>query len=192
MDNNSLNIELFIKAKEVLKIILKKSNVEITHGLSDTNNNIIIKSMVILNKHRFNIIKKELREKYLNINSKYINLISKKNKIKLKKLDYNSRIKLLNSLWYLKLLKPFYGVLYETIINKSYKYELNYNSVFFSLSKKDFDKMYYYCEYVYKIQQLYKLNKDLDIKQNFTIVFDDEKSNYLLLDKISKIFNDFI
>jgi len=189
MNINNLDIELNTKAKESLKSVLKKKGVEILFSLPILEENIIEMTTVKESQHYFLLIKKFETTELMNINQKYYNLIRNKLKIKLKNLTMLERIKLIKrKTWYLFFLYPFYGKMFSISTEKLYIYRLNYNSVVMDLSKFEYDRFFYYIQYVYKLQQLYKLNKELNIDQEFSIIFDDDKS---ALNLYKNMYNNF-
>ena len=177
MDINQLDIELDTKAKETYKLILKKSDVKIFFELPNEEENINEITTIKENIHTFTLMKKSEMSQLININEKYYNIISDNIKNKLKKLTMKEKKKLLTwKTWYLIFLIPFFGKRFkvkEEIINS---YRLNYNAVIINLTKLEYDRFLYYTRYVYKLQQIYKLNHELNIQQEFSIIFDDDKS----------------
>jgi hypothetical protein len=177
MDITQLDIELNTKAKETYKMILKKPNVEIIFGIPNIEENIIEVTTIREGSHNFILIKKIENTELMNINEKYYNLISKNIKTKLKKLTMNERKKLLTwKTWYLVFFTPFFGKRFEIYEETLTMYRLSYNSVVMDLTKLEYDRFLYYTRYVYKLQQLQRLNHELSIQQEFSIVFDDDKA----------------
>ncbi|MFW6225614.1 MAG: hypothetical protein ACOC3V_01480 [bacterium] len=176
MNINDLDSELSIKSKEILKKILKKPNVNITFEIPDDEN--VLELVVIKHSfHNFLLYKEETNRYYTSINDKYLKFFTPKLKSKLNKLDIDDKINLINKkYWFYKILRPFLGKIYFEKEEEFFNYRLNYNSVIFNLSKIEYDRFMYYTSYVYKLHQLTLLNKELNIHQEFKIIFDDDKS----------------
>jgi len=177
MNINNLDIELNTKVKESFKTVLKKKNVEILFNLPIEKENITEMTTIKDGEHNFILIKKTEISELLNINEKYYNLIRTKFKVQLKNLTTEEKIKLIKrKTWYLFFLYPFYGKKFNIYNEYISTYRLNYNSVLMDLTKLEYDRFFYYTQYVYKLQQLQKLNKELNIHQEFSVMFDDDKS----------------
>lgn len=177
MDITQLDIELNTKAKETFKIILKKPDVEIIFGFTSTEDDITEMTTIREGNHNFVLIKKNEFSELMNINEKYYNLIPKNVKSKLKELTMTERIKLLTwKTWYLVFFTPFFGKRFVIHEETFTTYRLNYNSVIMDLTKLEYDRFLYYSRYVYKLQQLQRLNTELNIQQEFSIMFDDDKA----------------
>jgi hypothetical protein len=177
MDISQLDIELNTKAKETFKIVLKKPNVEIIFGIPNEEENITEITSVNNNNHYFTLMKKEEVSELMNINEKYYSFIPSGVKNKLKHMTMKQRRKFLNlKTWYLVFLTPFFGKRFKVDQEMLRMYRLVYNSVVIDLTKLEYDRFMYYTRYVYKLQQLQRLNNELNINQEFSIVFDDDKS----------------
>jgi len=174
MNINNLDIELNTKAKESFKSLLKKPNVEILFGIPTEDG---LLTTINESNHHFILIKNYINTELLNINEKYYNLLTTELKTKLRELTMKEKTHLLKwKTWYLLFLVPFHGKRFNVTKEKIERYKLNYNSVIMDLSKLEYDRFFYYTQYVYKLQQLQKLNKELNIQQEFSIMFDDDKS----------------
>ena len=189
MDINQLDIELNTKAKETYKTILKKMDVDIVFGIPDEIENICEITDINQGEHHFILIKKYDISELININEKYFSFFTDKLKCKLKKLTMDERTRLIRrKTWYLFFLTPFYGDKYSVSVEEVYTHKLSYNSVVMDLTKLEYDRFLYYTRYVYKLQQLSKLNKELNIQQEFSIVFDDDKA---ALDLYKNMYENF-
>ena len=192
MNINDLDSELAIKSKEIFKKILKKSNVNISFEIPQDE--FVVELVVVKQSfHNFLLYREEYIKNYTSINDKYLKFFSQKLISKLNKLDMGDKINLINKkYWYYKLLQPFLGKIYFNKEEVAYNYKLNYNSVILTLTKLEYDRFLYYTSYVYKLQQLSLLNKELNIHQEFTIVFDDDKSISDLYKNINNNFKNII
>ena len=177
MDITQLDIELNTKAKETYKTVLKKSNVEILFGIPNESEMISEITTIRHGEHHFILSKRFATSQLININPVYYNMFSTKLKIKLKKLTMEQRTKMITlKTWYLTFLIPFYGKRYCVCEERIDFYRLTYNSVVMDLTKLEYDRFLYYTHYVYKLQQLQRLNQELNIQQEFSIVFDDDRT----------------
>ena len=193
MDINELDIELTAKAKEIFKLILKDPGVDINFNVPDNDDKVDEMTFVRLKGHNFILFKESYDSELLNINEKYYFFLSNKIKNKLKDLSVENKLKLIKKkLWYLFFLIPFFGRFCNTKTEKVISYKLNYNSIIINLTKLEFDRFQYYSYYVFKLKQLYKLNKELNINQEFSIVFDDDKSAKDLYNNLYNNFKDII
>jgi hypothetical protein len=52
---------------------------------------------------------------------------------------------------------------------------MNYNAIIIELPNEEYDKFSYYAKYIYKLNQLEMLNNELEITQEFKVVFDDDQ-----------------
>ncbi len=176
MDSNQLDIELYTKIKETFKIVLKKEDTDISFDEPNIEDNVSEITNIINKNHNFILLKKYEESNLLNINSKYYSLISSDVKAELRFLNFYDKIEYLNKkTWYLKILKPIYGNIFNISIETSDVYRFSYNGIVTDITKIEYDRFLYYTHYVYKLQQLRKLNKELDINQDFSIIFDDDK-----------------
>lgn len=176
MDSSQLDIELYTKIKETFKIILKKEDTDILFDEPDIENNISEITNIINEDHNFILIKKYEESNLLNINNKYYNLIPSNIKANLKFLNFYDKIEYLNKkTWYLKVLKPIYGNIFNVSQETTNVYRFSYNGIVTDITKIEYDRFLYYTHYVYKLQQLRNLNRELNINQDFCIVFDDDK-----------------
>lgn len=174
MDLKKLDTELNVKIIESLKEILKDKEVNIIFDVP--NNELIEGSTITHKKNIFKLIKKIIKNEIDDLNPKYLKFIRKK------LIDDTNDLNQIQSVNYIKkktkylfFLQPFYG---KKIIKKEIDiliYRINYNNIIIDLPKLDYDRLNYYTKYVYKLQQLYKLNNVLGINQTFNVVFDDDK-----------------
>lgn len=177
MDINQLDIELNTKAKETFKMVLKKPTVEIIFGIPNNQENLAEVTTIKEGGHNFILMKKIEDTELMNINDKYYSLIPNGVISKLKDLTMEGRKKLLTwKTWYLIFLTPIFGKRFNVYTETMTMYRLNYNSVVMDLTKLEYDRFLYYTRYVYKLQQLTRLNQELDIQQEFSIIFDDDKA----------------
>lgn len=192
MNINDLDSELTIKSKEIFKKILKNTNVSITFEIPE-NENVVEMVSVSYSYHNFLLYREVYDDEYLSLNDKYLKFFTTKLKDKIKNLSIEEKeIFLSKKHFYIKLLKPFLGKLFLIKNETNYNYRLNYNSVILSLTKLEYDRFLYYTSYVYKLKQLTLLNKELNINQEFTIIFDDDKSISDLYKNINENFKDII
>lgn len=187
MNINFIDTELNVKIKETFKIILKDKNTSITFDepLDDIEESITIK----LNNHIFIIEKYVTDVFYKMINEKYFPYIRKSiidNSINLS--TKQLRIKT----FYLIILKPFFGDIVKNHKDVKIKHKITYNGITIDLTTLEFDRLCYYTKYVYKLQQLQKLNKELKIEQEFNIIFDDDQAAHKMYDNIYNTFKDII
>jgi hypothetical protein len=193
MDINKLDIEIINKVKEGYKSTLKRKDVSITFNPIDNNINTLESTTVKKNKHNFILYKNKDEMELMNINNRYYKFFSTKLRIKLKKLTNEQRKKKIRcSIWYTTFLVPFMGKRLKIVKEKIEKYYINYNGIIVDLSKLEYDRFNYYAKYVYKLQQLYKLNSELNIQQEFSIIFDDDKSTFDLYNNFYSVFGDVI
>lgn len=200
MNINEIDSELFSKSKEIFKIILKKPDVEISFDQPndyDDDYNIPdnVDDMTLVNQgnHNFILFKDFTIVELSMVNNKYYNILSKKRKEIIDKLPLDDKTKFFKRLGkYLFFLYPFFGKIIKREEEKKYSYKLNYNSVIINLSKLEYDRFCYYSSYVYKLKQLKELNSELNIVQEFTIIFDDDQTTYNLYKNISDSFKNII
>lgn len=193
MDITQLDMELNTKAKETFKMVLKKPSVEIMFGLPNEMENIAEMTTIRTEQHYFTLMKKIEDTELININQKYYSLIPSNVKSKLKDLTMEQRKRLLTwKTWYLVFFTPFYGKRFKTHIERLTMYRLIYNAVVIDLTKLEYDRFFYYTRYVFKLQQLGKLNNELNIQQEFSIIFDDDKSAIDLYKNMYENFKDII
>lgn len=192
MNINDLDSELSIKSKEIFKKILKKPNVNISFQIPD-DKDVTELSVVKFSTHTFILFKEEFSKKIKTINPKYFSFFSSKLIKKLNELSYKDKINFLNKkrFFYYKLLRPFLGKIFLDKIETDEFYKLNYNSVIITLTKNEYDRLLYYTSYVYKLKQLLNLNKELNIYQEFSIIFDDDKKINDLYKNINENFGNF-
>lgn len=192
MNINDLDSELTIKSKEIFKKILKNTNVSITFEIPE-NENVVEMVSISYSYHNFLLYREAYDDEYLSLNDKYLKFFTTKIKDKIKNLSIEEKeIFLSKKHFYIKLLKPLLGKLFLIKNETNYNYRLNYNSVILSLTKLEYDRFLYYTSYVYKLKQLTLLNKELNINQEFTIIFDDDKSISDLYKNINENFKDII
>ena len=175
MDLNKLDAELNVKIIESLKEVLKNKDVDISFDIP--NNEILEGTTIIYKLNNFRLIKKLVINKIDDLNPKYKFFIRTKLIKNTEKMNQPQSIKYIKRktkiLFFLRL---FLG---KKIIKdelRSIIFRINYNNVIVDLQKVDYDRLNYYTKYVYKLQQLHKLNKTLGIKQTFNVVFDDDKA----------------
>jgi len=179
MDINELNNELNIKIKEVYKNILKKKHVKI---IFDVPEETIAESITVEHSGLyFNIQKRKVFNKHILLNSKYQKFISKKVKLQLesefKGALIGQQVSLIKNDLGLKywFLSKFYGDLLVEGDILTHSCSMNYNAIIIELPIEEYDKYSYYAKYIYKLNQLEILNNELEITQEFKVVFDDEQ-----------------
>ena len=69
---------------------------------------------------------------------------------------------------------------------------MTYNDISINLTKIEFERLCYYSKYVYKLQQLQKLNTELNIEQEFNIIFDDDQAANNMYNNLYNSFKDII
>jgi hypothetical protein len=193
MDNpTNLDVELNIKVKETYKLILKKKDVKITF---DNNiDNKLDSTKIEFKNNEFNIFKIIKTEVLSSINNKYYNLCNAKIKSDINSVkNINDKYKIIAK--YLKfkhILKHLIGdiIVSETISN--FKYYITYNSIMIELTTEEYEKYSYYAKFMFKVQKIYDLNKELNIKQEFNIVFQDDKAAYQIHKNFYENFKDII
>jgi hypothetical protein len=174
MDLQKLDAELNVKIIESLKETLKKKNVKIIFDIPI--NDILEASTIQLDKNNFKLIKKELYEEIKDLNPRYLKFIRKKLLNNTRELNQPQAIDyVIKKTKHLFFLKPFLGNKIKKTFISHIVYRINYNNIIIELDKQDYDRLNYYTKYVYKLQQLYKLNFILGINQTFNVVFDDDK-----------------
>lgn len=187
MNINFVDAELNVKIKETFKYILKKNNVKIS--FNETEKDINESTTIKLNDHNFLLEKIINNINYKSLNDKYYQFLTKKTKNNLSNLSTD---KIKKKYFYLFIFKPFFGNLF---LEKNYEYiyyKMTYNAVVIDLTKLEYDRFNYYSKYVYKLQQLSRLNKELKINQEFNIIFDDDKAAYEMYNNIYDNFKDII
>lgn len=190
MDLIKIDTELNVKIVECYKILLKNEKIKI---FFDTpSDNILEISTIELNEYKFNLLKKEKEITIDTFNSKYLNFLTKKSKLKLNELNTPQKIIFINKKKILNLLRPFLGKKYKNSTVKNTIYRIQFNGIIIELNKKQYDKLNYYTKFVYKLQQLYKLNKILDINTKYKVVFDDDEISKEMYNSIYDSFKDII
>jgi len=173
MDLKNLDAELNVKIIESLKEILKKKDVTILFDVPD--NGLLEGSTIIYKENNFRLVKSLIINEVDDLNPKYIKFISKKILKENREMNQPQAIlNLMKKTKHLFFLRPFLG---KKIIKSKLRlivFRINYNNVIIDLPKADYDRMNYYTKYVYKLQQLKKLNMILGIKQDYNVVFDDD------------------
>lgn len=179
MDINELNNELNIKIKEVYKSVLKKKHVKITFDVPTDH---IQESITVEHTGMyFNIHKHNFFTTKLCLNDKYLKFISKNVKTQLKTefkdALISQQVSLIKNDLGLKyvFLKKIYG---DILIEKNILTEqgiMNFNAIIIELPIEEYNKFSYYAKYIYKLNQLETLNNELNITQDFKIVFDDDQ-----------------
>jgi len=193
MDINHIDSELNVKMKEVFKGVLKKHNVKISFDEIKEKLDIVESFSVLQDNHFFNLQKIRYKLSNNKFNDKYYPFLSKKIKNIISNLSNDNKMNVISkNAWYLFILKPFYG---NIILNNNkyhFIYQMTYNSITIDLTKVEYERFLYYTKYVYKLQQLSKLNKELNIEQNFKIVFDDDKAAQEMYENLYNNFSDII
>lgn len=193
MDISQIDSELNIKIREVFKEILKKDNVNITFDNIDLNSDIIESTRISNNDHNFCIQKIRYKLSDNIINDKYYKYINDKIKKNISKLNYDNKINYLEKKpFYLKIFKFLYGDLIVKNHKYYFIYQITYNSITLDLTKVEYERFLYYTKYVFKLRQILKLNKELDIEQTFKIIFDDDKATKEMYDNLYNNFSDII
>lgn len=169
MDIGKLDTELNIKIKETFKIILKRKGSRLLFDYTKNNN---IEELIKVENdiHFFTLEKIKKVNELQEVNHKYDFIL---NRIKRKKPE--DKIKIIKKLSKIfSFLKPFFGAMYRTTSFDQYFYNMVYNGVVINLNKVEYERFSYYTKFVYKAQQLSKLNNELGLSQEFEIVFDDD------------------
>lgn len=184
-----IKLELEIKAKafENFKLLLNKKDTTIL--FNDFKNNDVIQNAIITNDEHKYILTKKYKDIKQNIFNKKFNFLlpnklrnipnKKQQKVEINKLKY---IKILKFIFRLKLFK-------DDFVKKTI-YTLNYNGIIYNINETEYNKIYFYTEYAYKIYQLKKLNKNMDIKQNITLYFDEDVFSINMYNKFFNIVKD--
>lgn len=191
MNLNNVDNELNSKMIEVFKIILKKQEANITFEQNNQSQYDEL-TRVSENEHVFSLYshKEEILINELNYN--FYKILPKKIKNKYTNLTDSDLINDVVSKKFYKLLIPILGKIYYKKSLKIQHYKINYNNVVIELDKLNYDKLLFYTKNVYKLQQLYKLNKELNIDQKFSIVFEEEKNKNDLYSTFYINFKDII
>lgn len=191
MNLNNVDNELNSKMIEVFKIILKKQEANITFEQNNQSQYDEL-TRVSENEHVFSLYshKEEILINELNYN--FYKILPKKIKSKYTNLTDSDLINDVVSKKFYKLLIPILGKIYYKKSLKIQHYKINYNNVVIELDKLNYDKLLFYTKNVYKLQQLYKLNKELNIDQKFSIVFEEEKNKNDLYSTFYINFKDII
>jgi len=173
MDLKKLDAELNAKIVESLKEVLKDKEVIITFDVP--GNEILEGSTIIHGLNHFRLVKRELTNQINDLNPKYLKLIRKKIVNNTREMNQPQAISYVKKKTkHLFFLRPFLGKKIIKTNITTIVYRINYNNVIIDLSKSDYDRMNYYTKYVYKLQQLHRLNDILGIDQIFQVVFDDD------------------
>lgn len=185
-----IKIELEVKAKafEIYKKILNKNNTTIL--FNGIVNDSIIESVTVKNRtHEFKVVKKNIDKEVSIINKKFHRLIPQKI---LSLPNMKQKVVEINKLKYLKVFKLFLGNIFTTKDSKELVYRFNYNGVTYPIKQQEYNKLYFYSEYAYKIYQLRKLNKEMGIEQNITLYFDEDVLSTNMYSKIYNIIKDIL
>jgi len=175
MDLSKLDAELGVKIIESLKEVLKNEKTKISFDLP--NNELLEGSSIIIRGSNFKLVKRLVINEIDDINIKYKKYISNKLILKTKDMNQPQSVKYINrKTRYLFFLRPFLGKRIVKNELRSIVFRINYNNVIVDLKKIDYDRLNYYTKYVYKLQQLHKLNAVLGINQQFSVVFDDDEA----------------
>lgn len=174
MDLKKLDTELNVKIIESLREILKEKNIKIVFDIPSEE--LLESSNVTLGNNNFKIFKKLVVEDIVDLNPKYKWLMSKKIIKDIIGMNHPQSINhIKEKTKYLFIFRPFLG---KKIIKSELRtvvFRINYNNVIIELNKKQFERLNYYIKYVYKLQQLNKLNLILHINKTFNVVFDDDQ-----------------
>jgi len=174
MDLNNLDAELNVKIVESLKEILKKKEVNIIFDIP--NNELLEGSTIMYKDNNFRLVKRLIINDVDDLNPKYVRFINKKIMKQNKELNQPQALNnIIRKTKYLFFLRPFLGKKIIKSELRSIVFRINYNNVIIDLIKADYDRLNYYTKYVYKLQQLQKLNIILGVKQTYNVVFDDDK-----------------
>jgi len=173
MDLKNLDAELNVKIIEAIKEILKNIDIKILFDVP--NKEVLEASTLLLNDTHFKLIKGLVISEIDDLNPRYLKFIRKKLLNNTRELSQPQAIDYIKKRTkHLFFLKPFLGKkLIKTEIS-TLIYRINYNNVIIDITKLDYDRLNYYTKYVYKLQQLYKLNHILGINEKFNVVFDDD------------------
>ena len=173
MDLKNLDAELNVKIVESLKEILKKKEVVITFDIP--KDDLLEASNITLKENNFRLVKKLVINEVDDLNPKYIRFINQKIMDQNKGLNQHQALSnIIKKTKHLFFLRPFLGKKIIKTNIRTIVFRINYNNVIIDLIKADYDRMNYYTKYVYKLQQLQKLNGVLGIKQAYNVVFDDD------------------
>ena len=174
MDLKTLDAELNVKIVESLKEILKKKEVIITFDIP--NDELIEASNIVYEENSFRLVKRLIINEVDDLNPKYVKFISKKIMEQNRELNQpQALLNIIKKTKHLFFLRPFLGKKIIKSNMRSIVFRINYNNVVIDLPKAEYDRMNYYTKYVYKLQQLQKLNIILGIEQKYNVVFDDDK-----------------
>jgi len=173
MDLKKLDAELNVKIIESLKEVLKDKDVKIIFDIPI--NELLESSLIMHGESNFRLTKSQSVNEINDLNPKYMKFIRKKILNNTRELNQPQAIKHVNKKTkYLFFLRPFFGKKIIKTEITTIVYRINYNNVIIDLPKSDYDRMNYYTKYVYKLQQLHRLNDILGINQTFNVVFDDD------------------
>ena len=189
MGFNNIDNELNVKIFEIFRLILKSESVTIIYEDIIDNEEIIYISQ---DENLFKLCKYSNTDTIKYVNEKYYNLLSKTIKKENISLTNENLIKYVSDIKFFKLLNFLFGDVILEKNNNIYEYNINYNSIILPLDKPKYDKLMYYVQYTYKIQQLRKLNKTLKIEQTFNIFFEEEVISKDLYDSFYEYFKDII
>ena len=173
MDLSKLDAELNAKIVESLKEILKDKSTKISFDVP--NDELLESSSIIKGHNNFRLVKRLVITEIDDINSKYKRFVPDKFFMGTKDMNQHQAVNYIKKKTrHLFFLRPFLGkkVVKSELI--SIVFRVNYNNVIIELKKIDYDRLNYYTKYVYKLQQLHKLNLVLGIDQQFNVVFDDD------------------
>lgn len=193
MNIKELDIELNVKMKESYKKLLKEKNVEIIFE-TPIPGNPIIESIIVKNAKHYFFIRVENRVNWVEgLNEQYFPFLSDKmKKILLNSSPKNKIKKLRIKFWWSFIFRYKKGKLIKKIKHESKVFIMSYNAVIINISEIEYKRLSYYSKYVYKLQQLYSLNSELGISQNFNIVFDDDLISKQMHDSLYESFKGLI
>jgi len=173
MDLNKIDAELGVKVIESLKELLKKNDTIIT--FDNPFNDILEGSTIISNDSHFRLTKQLVINEIDDINYKYKKFISNKLLKETENMNQPQSVHhIRRKTKHLFFLRLFLGKKVVKNEIRSIVFRINYNNVIIDLKKIDYDRLNYYTKYVYKLQQLHKLNLVLGINQQYNVVFDDD------------------
>ncbi len=173
MDLKNLDAELNVKIVESLKEILKIEDTLIT--FDKPSEEILEASNIFSDENSFKLIKKLVINEVDDINIKYKRFIRNKTINSTNEMNQPQSVNYIKKKTkYLFFLRPFLGKRIVKNEIRSIVFRLNYNNIIIDLKKIDYERLNFYTKYVYKLQQLHKLNAVLGIEQQFNVVFDDD------------------
>lgn len=191
MNLNNLDAELNAKVIESIKESLKDKNIKITF---ETPNDLLLECSIVKDDiNTFRIVKRLVIEEIDDLNPKYKWFIRKRIIKHTKGMNQQQSINWIKQhTKYLFFLRPFLGKKIKKNELRSIVYKINYNNIIIDIKKDGYDRLNYYTKYVYKLQQLHKLNHILKIDQEFNVVFDDDQAASNMYNSMYNEFKDII